>query len=205
MVPDNPAWIHFARVMAPLMAMPAQMLAELLDVGKARSMRVLDVAAGHGLFGIEVAKRNPNAQVTGLDWKTVLPVARENAAAAGIAERYHTIEGDALSGDLGGPYDLVLIPNFLHHFDVQTNTAFLRRVRGALAPGGRVAVFEFVPDENRISPPPPAAFSLIMLMMTEAGDAYPFSVYQQMFRDAGYSKVSQHPMPPGFETAVIAE
>jgi hypothetical protein len=46
---------------------------------------------------------------------------------------------------------------------------------------------EFVPNEDRISPPTAAAFSMIMLGTTEAGDAYTFSEYDRMFHNAGFS------------------
>ena len=55
-----------------------------------------------------------------LDWASVLEVAKENAQAAGVADRYTTLEGSAFDVDYGSGYDLVLLTNFLHHFD-QTN------------------------------------------------------------------------------------
>src|SRR5438132_1399036 len=80
------------------------------------SRKVLDISSGHGMFGIDVAKHNPQAHVYALDWKNVLEVARENAARFGVAERFHTIPGSAFDVDMGSGYDLVLLPNFLHHF-----------------------------------------------------------------------------------------
>ena len=204
MVPDNPMWVLFARAMAPMMAMPAQLLAELLDVRGAAAPRVLDVAAGHGLFGIAIAKANPKAEITALDWKPVLEVAVENAAKMGVADRYRTLAGDALTDDLGGPYDLVLLPNFVHHFDEPTCTAFFRRVRSALAPDGRVAILDFVPDENRITPPAAAAFAVTMLGVTSGGDAYTFNEYQRMLGDAGFKTIALHSLPPTMEQVVTA-
>jgi hypothetical protein len=48
----------------------------------------------------------------------------------------------------------------------------MKKVRSALRPGGRAATLEFVPNEDRVSPPMPAAFSMTMLTSTAAGDAY---------------------------------
>src|SRR6516165_12232387 len=117
---DNPIWVEFARAMAPLMQMPAQLLAGLVGGDAGRPLRVLDVAAGHGLFGITIADRYPQAHVTALDWPGVLAVAEENARRAGVAERHALLPGSAFEVDWGGPYDLVLLTNFLHHFDVPT-------------------------------------------------------------------------------------
>ena len=85
-------------------------------------MRVLDIAAGHGLFGIEIAKANPKAEIVALDWENVLTVAKENAAAAGVSDRYQTIVGSAF--DVDRNYDLGLLTNFLHHFDTPTCEAY---------------------------------------------------------------------------------
>ena len=73
--PDNPVWVVFAENMAPMMGPVAGPLAAVVLEGRTGPMRVLDIAAGHGLFGIEIAKQNPQAQVTGLDWAPVLQVA----------------------------------------------------------------------------------------------------------------------------------
>jgi len=199
---ENPVWEEFARAMVPMMAMPAQAIAEIVSSPSAPT-RVLDIAAGHGIFGIAVAQRNPQARVVAVDWPRVLTVATENAAAMGVGDRHSTVPGDAFTVDWGAGYDLALITNFLHHFDVPTCTGFLRRVRAALVPGGRVAVLEFVPNEDRTSPPIPAAFALTMLAGTKGGDAYTMAELTAMLKDAGFGGVTRHDLQ-GPETVVIA-
>ena len=194
--PDNPIWVKFARGMAPLMMLPAQMMAQLIDPQPEQPLRILDIAAGHGRFGITLAARNPRAHVTAVDWAAVLEVARENAQQAGLAARYQTIAGSAFDVDFGGPYDLVLLTNFLHHFDPPTNEALLRKVHAALADGGRAATLEFVPNDDRVSPPEAATFSLVMLVGTPAGDAYTFRELEQMAANAGFTRSELHPLPP---------
>ena len=94
---DNPVWVEFARAMAPLMHMPAQLLADLVQMPKDNPLRILDVAAGHGLFGITLATRFPTAHVTALDWPNVLKVAEENAKHAGLTNRYSLCPGSTRS------------------------------------------------------------------------------------------------------------
>ena len=163
---ENPVWVKFARAMVPMMMPNAQAMAQTLEVERAGPIRILDIAAGHGIFGIVMAQRNPAARVVALDWAPVLEVAKENASAMGVADRYETIAGSAFTTDAGQGFDLALLTNFLHHFDRATCISLLRRVRGALKPGGRVALLEFVPNEDRISPPMAAGFSLTMLAAT---------------------------------------
>ena len=201
--PEHPMWVDFARGMAPMMKMPAELIAKLLKADEGRKWKILGLAVGHGLFEIALARHNANAEVWGVDWPNVLEVARENAAAAGVSARYHTIPGSAFDVEYGNDYDLVMITNFLHHFDVPTCEKLLAKVRAALKPGGRAVILEFVPNEDRVSPPVPAQFSLTMLAATPAGDAYTFSEHERMLRNAGYSSVENHPLPPTFFNVVI--
>ena len=202
--PEHPIWVDFARAMAPLMAMPAEVLGKLIGADQREKWKVLDIAAGHGIFGVSIAKQNPNTEVVAVDWPGVLAVAEENAKAAGVSDRYRTIPGSAFDVDYGSGYNVVLLTNFLHHFDPPTCEKLLRKVHAALAPGGRAVTFEFVPNEDRVSPPLAASFSLMMLGTTPAGDAYTFPEFERMFRNAGFSSSELHPLPPTFEQVVIS-
>lgn len=202
--PENPIWVEFARSMAPMMVLPAELVAKSLGAEAGHDWKVLDIAAGHGLFGIAIAKHNPRARIVALDWAKVLEVATENARKAGVADRHTTLPGSAFDADFGNGYDLVLLTNFLHHFDKATNVGLLKKVYGALKPGGRAATLEFVPNEDRVSPPMPATFSLIMLGMTEHGDAYTFSELDRMFSEAGFKKSEIRQLPPTPEQVVVS-
>jgi hypothetical protein len=203
--PDHPIWVKFARGMSGMMSMPAQLMAKLVDPNADRKLKILDIAAGHGLFGISFATQNQRAEVTAVDWKAVLEVAKENAQKAGVAERYRTIEGSAFDVEFGSGYDLVLLTNFLHHFDPPTCETLLRKVRAALAEGGRAVTLEFVPNDDRVTPPEVAGFSMVMLVGTPSGDAYTFAELERMFANAGFSGSTIHQLPPTFQQVVISE
>ena len=196
----EPDWVNFARNMAPLVKLSAQFIADLAmrDIANDKPFRVLDVAASHGLFGIEIAERHPKAEVVALDWPAVLDVASENAEKAGVADRFARLPGDAFDVDFGAGFDVVLLANFLHHFDVQTCTDFLRKVHRSLNDGGQAMTLEFVPNEDRVSPPDQAAFALTMLATTASGDAYTFKQLESMSADAGFARSELHRMmgPP---------
>jgi hypothetical protein len=201
--PENPVWVQFAETMGPMMAPMAGPLGQVVLEGRTEPMRILDIAAGHGLFGIEIARQNPKAIVTGLDWAPVLRVALDNARRAGVQDRYQMLPGSAFEVDFGGPYDAVLLTNFLHHFDHATNVGLLKKIHKALKPGGRTATLEFVPNEDRVSPPTPASFAMMMLTTTVSGDAYPFSELKAMYEEAGYKNIKAHPIPMSPHTVVI--
>jgi 2-polyprenyl-3-methyl-5-hydroxy-6-metoxy-1,4-benzoquinol methylase len=199
---ENPIWVEFARAMVPMMMPAAHAIADLLGASTG-PLRVLDIAAGHGMFGITIAQRNPQCEVVAVDWPQVLTVAQESARAGGVEDRYRTLPGDAFTVDLGTGYDIALVTNFLHHFDHATCTSFLRRIAATLRSGGRVAILEFVPNQDRVSPPFAAMFSLTMLAETPAGDAYTLPELRQFLEDAGFTNVTAHSLPTP-QTVVIA-
>src|SRR5205085_5058815 len=154
--------------------------------------------------GIMLARTNPNAQVYAVDWTKVLEVAQTNAIRAGVNARYHTIPGSAFEVDFGSDYDVVLLTNFLHHFSPEINEKLLRKVHAAMKPGGRAVTLEFVPNDDRVTPPGAATFSRMMLGSTEEGDAYTYSELDRMRRKAGVARNESHPLPGGFKTLIAS-
>ena len=199
---ENPVWQEFARAMVPMMMPSAQAMAGILDVATAGPMRILDIAAGHGIFGIVLAQGNAHTKVVAVDWAGVLKVATENAAKMGVAGRHTALAGDAFTVDWGTGYDIALVTNFLHHFDTPTCTTLLKKVAAALKPGGRVVVLEFVPNDDRVTPPMAASFAMQMLGGTPFGDAYTLSELTAMIKAAGFTTVASHPLQ-GPETLVV--
>ena len=194
--PESPMWVKFARGMTGMMMPAAQMMAAKLDFEPDRKLKVLDIAAGHGIFGITLAQKYNNAEIYALDWANVLTVATENAEKFGVAARHHTIAGSAFDVDYGDGYDVVLLTNFLHHFDKPTCETLLKKIHASLADGGRVLTLEFVPNDDRVSPHSEAMFSLVMLAGTPAGDAYTFAELKEMFENAGFSQNQHIPLAP---------
>jgi SAM-dependent methyltransferase len=204
LAPDHPVWVEFARAMAPGARMTAEVVAALLAGDGPVRGSVLDIAAGHGLYGITLARHNPDVRDVAIDWAPVLEVAKENAREAEVSDRFTPRPGSAFDVDWGTGHAVVLLTNFLHHFDPKECETLLRRARAALAPGGRAVVVEFVPDESRVSPPEAAVFSLTMLASTPAGDAYTLAEYERMFGVAGFSGVSLHQLAPTPQQALLA-
>ena len=152
-LPGNPIWVEFAHSMTSMARMSARD-----HRADGRGARQAHEGSGYCAESWTVRHHCGDAQsgcskFIAVDWENVLQVAAENAAAAGIADRYRTIPGSAFAVEFGDGYDLVLITNFFHHFDPPTNVKFLKKVRAAMKPGGTVATAEFVPNEDRVSPP----------------------------------------------------
>ena len=203
---EDPVWEDFARGMVPLMKPIAETVAQALQPalrGKA-SPKVLDIAAGHGMFGITVAHQFPAAQIYAVDWPNVLSVAQENARRLGVADRHHLLPGDAFAVQFGSGYDAVLLTNFLHHFSPADNVRLLRKCFQAMNASGQVVIVEFVPNEEHVSPPGPAMFSVAMLSSTPEGEAYSFKELSEMCRSAGFEGLQLVSLDPLPQSLVLA-
>jgi SAM-dependent methyltransferase len=203
--PVDDRWVNFAQSMGAMAVPMAGVLSQFVNAQAPGPIRVLDVAAGHGMYGITVARNNPNVQLTSLDWPAVLEVAKGNAQKAGVIERFTALAGSAFDAPLGADYDYIFITNFLHHFDIPTCEMLLRRFHAALKPGGKTITVDFVPNEDRVSPPMAAAFSLVMLAHTDHGDAYTFPEYEKMHRAAGFKSCVLELVPDLPQRLVIGE
>ncbi len=199
---EHPEWVTFAKAMIPMMIAPARWIGDYLVSQSVSVEKVLDIAAGHGIFGIEIAKQYPHAQIVAVDWANVLTVAKEQAQNAGVSDRYLTIPGNAFSVEYGKGYDLVLLTNFLHHFDVPTCEDLLKKVYASVNDGGKVITVEFVPNDDRITPES-ADFALVMLVTTPSGDAYTFKELDAMFRNAGFGSSEIHAVPGSKEHVIV--
>ncbi|HEY6097392.1 MAG TPA: methyltransferase [Candidatus Deferrimicrobium sp.] len=152
--------------------------------------RLLDLGGGPGTYAVEWARRCPGAAVTLFDTAGTIRITRRVLEEKGATGIVRLIEGDFLADPLGGPYDFVWISQILHAYSEKDCRALLRKARKALAPGGRVAVQEFLVDEGGASPPGPAFFSVHMVAVTSGGRAYSAREVAGMLRAAGFVKTA---------------
>lgn len=193
--PEYAYWEDFAAY-ADVVAKPtADRLAALLGPwasGRER-LDILDVACGHGLYGFTLARSQPHARVWSLDWPNVLPIAEQHARELGVSERVRTIAGDMFEVPLGGPHDVVMVTNVLHHFSPERGVELLRRAAGSLVPGGKIALVGFTVDDGPpAGDPAPHLFSILMLVWTFGGEVHSVGAYDAMLAAAGFSDAAVH-------------
>jgi ubiquinone/menaquinone biosynthesis C-methylase UbiE len=203
--PDHPVWLRFAKAMSPGARLAAKRAAVYLARQDGRAAKVLDVAAGHGFYGIELAQAFPEAVVTAVDWASVLELALTNARDAGVADRYRVVSGNAFEVDWGDGFDLVMFANFLHHFSPEECTTVLRKVRSSLSPQGRACTVDFVPDEDRTKAATHAMFAFLMLATTPGGDAYTLAELDEIAKTAGFLGATGRHLRPTPQSLVMFE
>jgi SAM-dependent methyltransferase len=204
LAPEHPCWVQFARARAPIGASNGKRLATLLESSSSGAIRVLDIACGHGHHGIAIAKSNPRAEIFAQDWPAVLDVAVGNAREAGVSERYHTIPGDVFSITFREHYDVVLITNFLPDFGPAECEHLLTKIRHTLTNDGRAVALQWIPDDDRLSPPTAPSLALSLLAQTPRGDVYTYRELVEMFRRAGFARTELRELGPSLQRVVIA-
>lgn len=141
-----------------------------LDLAGVR--RVLDVGGASGAYAMEFVRRGDDLRAAVFDLPDVLPLTRGYLDAAGLSDRVETLPGDYLVDGFGAGWDLIFLSNIIHINAPGENADLVRRAAAALAPGGRVVIQDFVPDDDRRGPRFPVLFALNMLVNTKEGDTY---------------------------------
>lgn len=185
---EGSAFFHeFVADLFPMSYPAAQRLADVLEIAAApAAVRVLDLAAGSGVWSIALAQRSPQVTVTAVDWPGVLDVTRRMTARFGLQERYTFVAGDLLSADFGTGHHVATLGHILHSEGETRSRALLRKTFDALAPGGTIAIAEFLVDEGRRSPAMGLIFAVNMLVATQDGDTFTFAEIAAWLHDAGF-------------------
>jgi len=177
----------FVEDIFPMSYPSAQKLAEALEIAAAnKPVRVLDLAAGSGVWGITLAQKSPRVTVTAVDWPGVLDVTRKVAARLGVAGRFSFVAGDLASADFGHGHDIATLGHILHSEGEKRGRALLNKTFEALAPGGTIAIAEFLVDDARTGPPGSLIFAVNMLVNTDEGDTWSFGDISGWLREAGF-------------------
>jgi len=179
--------IPFIAAMHRNAAVRAPVVVEALGAGSVR--RMLDVGGGSGAYAIAFAQANPGLQAEVLDLASVLPITESHIADAGLAGRVTTRAGDLRSDPFGSGYDLVFMSSICHMLGPDGNRDLLARAAGALGPGGRVAVQNFILEADRTAPRHAVLFAINMLVGTEAGSTYTEEEYTSWLKAAGLVRV----------------
>lgn len=174
-----------------------------LVVDMAGVKRVMDVGGGSGAVSIALCRRFQHLSSIVVDQQAVVAKARSHIERAGLTDRVATHAANVFADPLPDGCDGAVVANFLHDFSPEQGRAVLRRVAGALPPGGRVFVLEVVPDDDRTGPPLAVAFSAGMIVNTAGGDAHTAPEYRDWLEEAGFTDVRVTPTQGRVVTAVI--
>jgi ubiquinone/menaquinone biosynthesis C-methylase UbiE len=187
---------QFVESLFPLSYGAAKALGEYLKIPATQNpVGVLDIAAGSGVWGIALAEQSPGVSITAVDWPKVLSVTEKVARRHGVAKRLKKVPGDILKAPFGKGHHVATLGHILHSEGTQRSRKLLKRVFDALAPGGTIAIMEFLVDDDRTGPPVGLLFAVNMLVNTQQGDTFSFGEISEWLTDAGFVDPRQLEVP----------
>jgi SAM-dependent methyltransferase len=182
----------FVNDIFPLSYPAAQALAQHLNL---QSATVLDLAAGSGVWGIALAQSSEQVHVTAFDWANVIPVTQSTVARFDLSGRFSFIAGDLLGTDFGNNYDVATLGHILHSEGEERSRALLAKTYQALAPGGTIAIAEFLVNADRRGPVNGLFFAVNMLVNTDTGNTFSFEEIGAWLIEAGFTNPRQLDAP----------
>jgi 2-polyprenyl-3-methyl-5-hydroxy-6-metoxy-1,4-benzoquinol methylase len=123
-----------------------------LIVSKKKSLRVLDVGCGSGVFLQSIFHANSNATGIGIDIDVaVVEQARQNIEQWGLSHKFRIIAGDICSPPegIGGSFDLITLYNVLHYFTPEKRVELLQTLRSMLSSDGIVGIATFLRSKGK--------------------------------------------------------
>jgi ubiquinone/menaquinone biosynthesis C-methylase UbiE len=180
----------------PMSYPPAKKLGDHLKLAKAKNeIRVLDLAAGSGIWGIALAQKSPRVRVTAVDWAGMIPTTKRITQKFGSGDRFDYVEGDVLEANFGSDYDIAILGHILHSEGEDRSRQLLKKTFRALKSGGTIAIAEWLVNDNRTRPLPSLMFAVQMLVNTEKGDTFSFNEIKNWLEEAGFKKVRKLEAP----------
>lgn len=172
----------------PLSYQMAKQLAAELKLSVIDScISALDLAAGSGVWGILLAQASPRVSVTAVDWAGVLDVTRRMAQKCGVLDQFQFVAGDLLKVNFGTGYQVATLGHILHSEGAERSQVLLRKTFEALAPGGTIAIQEFLVNAERTGPLDALIFAVNMLVKTQHGDTFSFEEISSWLHNAGFA------------------
>ena len=187
---DKDEWVEdFIDAMHYRGVSQGKILSMMVDLKNVKTM--LDVGGGSAAFSMEIVKKNPSIKATVLDLPHIIPLTKKYVEDAHLLASFDFIEGDYLTKNFSGPYDLILLSAIVHINSYEQNKMLIKKCVDALNKNGMIIINDFVMNEDRTQPPHGALFALNMLVGTTSGDTYTENEMREWFGSAGITKVDR--------------
>jgi len=157
--------------------------------------KVLDVGGGSGAYSIAFAQANKQLKAEVFDLPDVVPIAQMHIDEAGVSDRVTARVGDFRTDDFGGGFDMIFISAICHMNSPQENIDLIRKAYGALSPGGKVVIQDFILRPDKTSPFSAALFALNMLVGTRGGSSYSEPEYSEWLKTTGFKDIKYIKLP----------
>lgn len=152
-----------------------------------RFRRLVDLGGATGHLAVAACQRYPSLRAAVFDLPSVIPQAREQIQASGVADRIELIGGDFFNDPLPEG-DLFAVGRILHDWSEDKIRKLLRAIYDRLPPEGALLIAEKLLDDDKTGPRWAQLQSLNMLLCTE-GKERTLVEYASLLRAAGFERV----------------
>jgi SAM-dependent methyltransferase len=198
-------YIPLVRATFPTQRRAATFTARMIGFARAPGApRILDLGAGGAPWAIALLEANASATAVVNDLPGVIDVARGKIAELGVADRCEIVPGDFRSLELeADAFDVVVLGHVCRTEGIDGAPVLIRRVFDALAPGGRLLLADYFPDDARKTNPFGVLMGATMMASTERGLTFTYGQYVGWLRATGFRPV-RLVEPIGFNQLFIA-
>jgi predicted O-methyltransferase YrrM len=190
---------HFAGFMRARARLHADAIADLVKLPDG-CKRLVDLGGSHGLHAIALCQRHPELEATLFDLPAALSDTPEILEKAGVAERVSIREGNYHSDDIGDGWNAALCYDLIHNHTPDENLALLKKVAGALAPGGTVVLHEIM------RPDPPDSYNAMFslsLYLNSRTRTHSYDEISAWMKEAGYRDITRVDLPPTGQSSIL--
>lgn len=138
----------YPKVVGSLGTVVADAAARVAAILAAPGIHVVDLGAGAAPWSLAILEREPTARLTAVDRTEVLPATGAAIEAAGVGNRAEPRAADLTVDELPSGADVVLLAHVCHLFGDDVAATIVRRAAASVAPGGCLAVIDFVDDPD---------------------------------------------------------
>jgi len=182
---------------------PGAVLAKKMNLGDG-PLQLLDVGGGSGAFSIMFAKRYPGLTATVMDFPNVIEVGKPFVAEEGLEDRVKFLAGDGTNANWPEGQDVVLMSYLFSGVPADAIPKLCADAFRVTKPGGRIAVHDFMVDDNRSGPPLAALWQLQHMVYTPDGEGMTPKAIKQQLEAAGYTDVQEYDLIPGMTRVIEA-
>ncbi len=172
----------------------AQALARGIDLDGRR--RLLDIAGGSGIYACALAARFPDLSASVFEKRPVDAIAARAIESRGFTGRVDVVTGDMLSDSLPSGYDIHLLSNVVHDWDLPIVRRLIESSARALPPGGSIVVHDAYLNEDKTGPAGIAAYSVLLMHVTQ-GRCYSTREMESVLGGAGFDRIREVPSAIG--------
>ena len=163
----------------------------------AAAKTMVDVGCGSAGIAIASCATHPHLTATATDLPTVVPVADEMIAEAGLADRISTTAVDIVNEAPSGSFDIATARSLFQVLSREQCREAAQNIAAAVRPGGTLFIIGHILDDSRLTPINSVGLNLAFLNVFDDGESYTEQEYFAWLADAGFANMSREPLLAG--------